>query len=251
MGAGNLATSLGVALVKAGVNPVAVWSRTKESAQMLAERLSSPFFTEIKEMPDADIVIISVADSALEAVAREVVAKFPSAIIAHTAGSVPMQLLGEAGAVNYGVFYPMQTFSKQREVDFSAVTIFVEGCCGGVEAHLERLARCVTDKVVHATSEQRKCLHVAAVFACNFANATYCMAASLLEEKGLSFDAMLPLVDETAMKVHSLHPRVAQTGPARRGDKAVMEAHLAMLDGELKDIYAIMSNYITADARKK
>ena len=248
VGAGNLATSLGVALAAAGAPPVAVWSRTAESAETLAARAGCPACCNINELPAADIFIISVADDALPAVAREVAACFPAAVIAHTAGSVSMDILREAGASHYGVFYPMQTFSRQRVVSFENITVFVEGCCPGVAALLAGLASMLTGKVVHATSEQRRFLHIAAVCACNFANAAYGMAAKLLETNGLSFDAMLPLVDETAAKVHILHPRDAQTGPARRGDAAVMNAHKAMLDGPLKDIYTMLSDYIATEA---
>ena len=248
VGAGNLATSLGVALAAAGVPPLAVWSRTAESGTALAARVGCPACCNINELPAADIFIISVADDALPAVAREVAACFPAAVIAHTAGSVPMDILRAAGASRYGVFYPMQTFSRQRVVSFENITVFVEGCCPGVATLLAGLASMLTGKVVHATSEQRRFLHIAAVFACNFANAAYGMAAKLLEANGLSFDAMLPLVDETAAKVHSLHPRDAQTGPARRGDAAVMNAHKAMLDGPLKNIYTMLSDYIAAEA---
>lgn len=250
VGAGNLATSLGVALASAGAPPVAVWSRTAESAEALAARVGCPACCDINELPAADIFIISVADDALPAVAQQVAARFPAAVIAHTAGSVPMDILRVAGAGRYGVFYPMQTFSKQRVVPFENITVFVEGCSPQVAALLAGVASMLTDKVVHATSEQRRYLHIAAVFACNFANAAYGMAAKLLEANGLSFDAMLPLVDETAAKVHSLHPCDAQTGPARRGDAAVMNAHKAMLDGPLKDIYTVLSDYITAEAAR-
>lgn len=251
VGAGNLATSLGVALVAAGICPQAVWSRTLASAEALAAKISCPACSSIAELPVADIYIISVADDALPSVAAEVAARFPSAIIAHTAGTIPMCILRDAGAARYGVFYPMQTFSKQRTVPFDNITVFVEGCCDDVASALAGVASLLTKKVVRATSEQRCCLHIAAVFACNFANATYSMAASLLEANGLSFDAMLPLVDETAAKVHSLHPRDAQTGPARRGDTAVMNAHKAMLGGQLKEVYTLMSDYIATEAAKK
>lgn len=250
VGAGNLATSLGVALATAGVPPLAVWSRTQESADALAARIGCSAFSNISDLPVADIFIISVADDALPTVARQVAACFPAAIIAHTAGSVSMDILRSAGAVHYGVFYPMQTFSRQRVVPFENITVFVEGCNEEVLATLSSVAAKLTQKVVHATSEQRRYLHIAAVFACNFTNAAYSMAASLLEANGLSFDAMLPLVDETAAKVHTLHPRDAQTGPARRGDVAVMNAHKAMLDGRLKDVYGLLSDYIATEAAR-
>ena len=250
VGAGNLATSLGVALAAAGMQPVAVWSRSQSSARELGERIGCLWGCNMDELPVADIVIISVADSALETVAHAIASRYPAAIIAHTAGSVSMDILRCAGAGDYGVFYPMQTFSKQRTADFSKITTFVEGSSEDVTAILEQISTRIGSKAVRATSEQRKYLHIAAVFACNFTNAAYSMAAELLEANGLPFEAMLPLLDETAEKVHHLHPADAQTGPAARGDENVMNAHLAMLDGRLKEIYSTMSEYITAKNKK-
>ena len=189
-------------------------------------------------------MIISIVDSALREIAAKVAAKFPDALILHTAGSVPMNALRECGAKKYGVLYPMQTVNKNNVVPLDDVTTFVEGCDEAVALQVELLARTISNKVVYATSEQRSYLHVAAVFACNFSNAVYNMAAELLEKHGLPFEAMLPLIDEAAHKVHRMSPVDAQTGPARRGDENVMNAHKAMLDDELSAIYSLFSDYI-------
>ena len=239
-----MATAIAVAMAKAGNVPVAVWSRTAESAQMLAERVGTEWYCDIEALPQADVVVISIVDSALREIASKVAAKYPNAIILHTAGSIPMSALRECGAKRYGVLYPMQTVSKNNVVSLDDVTTFVEGCDEAVATQVEALARAISNKVVYATSEQRCYLHVAAVFACNFPNAVYNMAAELLEKNGLSFEAMLPLIDEAARKVHRMSPTEAQTGPARRGDENVMNAHKAMLDDELANIYEALSNYI-------
>lgn len=249
-GAGNVATALGVALSSAGVAPVAVWSRTLRSAEILSERIGCPACETLSELPAPDVIIVSVADSAIKDVAADAAAAFPDALILHTAGSVPMDILREAGAQKYGVLYPMQTFSRQREADFTPVTVFVEGCDKACEERAADIARLLGGKVQQATSEQRKYLHIAAVFACNFANAAYTMASELLEEHNMPFEAMLPLIDETAAKVHRLHPLDAQTGPAHRGDCVVTDAHKAMLDGRLKSLYTEISDYI-ADAKRR
>ena len=244
IGAGNVTASLAPALVAAGFIVVAVWSRSEESARLLSERIGSPYFTDIDSLPDADIVIISVTDNALSVVARAVANRYNEALVLHTAGSLPMALLREAGCCRYGVFYPMQTFSKSRLVDFSTVSLFVEGCCEESVAATEDIARSIGARVYRATSEQRRFLHLAAVFVCNFPNALYAMAAELLERNGLPFEAMLPLIDETAAKVHQLSPREAQTGPARRGDTVVMQRQRELLNGELLDTYNLLSEYI-------
>ena len=244
VGAGNMATALAVALEKAGRAPVAVWSRTQQSAQTLAERVGAEWHCNIDALPQAGIVIISVVDSALREIAAKVAAHFPNSIILHTAGSIPMDALHETGAARYGVLYPMQTVNKSNVVPLDDVTVFVEGCDVAVTQAVEALACTISNKVVYATSRQRTVLHVAAVFACNFPNAVYNMAAELLESNGLPFDSMLPLIDEAARKVHLMSPREAQTGPARRGDGNVMAGHKAMLDDELAAIYDQLSNYI-------
>ena len=176
--------------------------------------------------------------------AAKVAALYPSALILHTAGSILMSALHDAGASRYGVFYPMQTMSKSNIVPLDNVTIFIESNSDDDAAYLQSLASSLSNKVVYATSEQRSFLHVAAIFACNFPNALYCMVAELLESKGLPFDSMLPLIDEAARKVHDMPPLAAQTGPAKRGDHNVMNAHKAMLSDELASIYEAMSNYI-------
>ena len=244
VGAGNMATAIACALEKSGNAPVAVWSRTAESARELAARVGCTWSDNFDDLPYADIVIISVVDSALHDVASAIARKYPHATLLHTAGSIPMEALHTAGAVKYGVLYPMQTVNKNNVVPLDNVTIFIEGCNDSVTALVKELAGSISSKVVYATSAQRSSLHVAAVFACNFPNAVYCMAAEVLERNNLPFDSMLPLIDEAARKVHTMHPLQAQTGPAKRGDKNVINKHKSMLDDELADIYETLSNYI-------
>ena len=244
VGAGNMATAIAYALKENGNTPVAVWSRTLESAVLLGDRVGCAFTNDLASLPAADIVIISVADNALREVAAAVAQKFPASLLLHTAGSIPMDTLREAGATKYGVLYPMQTVNKSNPVSLKNITTFIEGCCDDVTVHIEKTACLISDKVVYATSEQRCSLHVAAVFACNFSNAVYNMAYELMQRNGLPFDAMLPLIDEAARKVHRMSPLEAQTGPARRGDNNVMNSHKTMLDDELANIYETLSNYI-------
>lgn len=244
VGAGNMATAIVCSLKESGKAPVAVWSRTLESASLLGGRVGCAFTDDLASLPAADIVIISVPDSALREVATAVAKLFPDALLLHTAGSIPMEELREAGATRYGVLYPMQTVSKNSPASLRNITTFIEGCDDDVTALVEKTACLISDRVVYATSRQRCSLHVAAVFACNFPNAVYNMAYELMQRNGLPFDAMLPLIDEAARKVHRMTPAEAQTGPARRGDENVMNAHKAMLDDELANVYETLSNYI-------
>jgi predicted short-subunit dehydrogenase-like oxidoreductase (DUF2520 family) len=246
IGAGNVATHLGVALQKAGCSIVQVYSRTEASASALANRLEVPFVTSLDEVcTDADVYIVMVKDAVLQDLIPALVKGREEALFVHTAGSMPMGVL-ENLANRHGVLYPMQTFSKAREVDFSSVSFFVEANGRSDLDILKSMAGALSPKVYEATSSQRTYLHMAAVFACNFANHMYALSARLLEKNGLPFDAMLPLIDETARKVHGLHPKVAQTGPAVRGDENVMGKHLEMLadEPEIKEIYNMISNSI-------
>lgn len=246
IGAGNVATHLGKAWQQAGCTVVQVYSRTEQSASELATCLGVPFVTSLDEVcTDADIYVVAVKDAVLQELIPALVKGREAALFVHTAGSMPMAVW-QGVAPRHGVLYPMQTFSKAREVDFTSVSFFVEANHQADKEALKELAGALSPKVYEATSAQRTYLHMAAVFACNFANHMYTLSARLLEKNGLPFDAMLPLIDETARKVHGLHPHDAQTGPAIRGDENVMGKHLAMLadDPEVKEIYRIISNSI-------
>ena len=232
LGAGRVATHLVPALVGAGYRVAQVWSRTMASASALGQPLGISYTDDLTAVPaDADIYIACVADGALPEVARQIVARGQRSsrtpLFLHTAGSVPMDVWREAGAISYGILYPLQTFSKERAVDMREVSLFVEASDEASLMAVEALAHGLSGKVYRADSRRRALLHVAAVFACNFPNALYCMVAELLESKNLPFDSMLPLIDEAARKVHNMSPLSAQTGPAKRGDHNGMNAHKA------------------------
>ena len=163
----------------------------------------------------------------------------------HTAGSVSVDIW-KGYALRYGVLYPMQTFSKRRDMDLANVPFFIEASEESECRYLKALASSLSSKVYDATSEQRKILHMAAVFACNFTNHMYALCNYLLVKNGLSFEMMLPLIDETASKVHELLPKEAQTGPAVRYDLDIINRHLDMLKEEpdMQDIYEKISKSI-------
>ena len=222
IGRGRVATHMGKALLKAGHKVVSVNSRT------------------LAELPqDADVYIIAVKDSALQEVISKVTKGREGQLFLHTAGSMPLSVF-EGYADNAGVLYPMQTFSMDREVDFREIPLFIEGA----DPRIRAVAESLSAHVYELSTADRKYLHLAAVFACNFANHCYTLAADVLQKKGLPFDVMLPLVDETARKVHELHPKDAQTGPAARGDQNVMQAQASLLDGKAKEIYELLSQSI-------
>lgn len=248
IGAGNLATNLGKALFRAGHEIVQVYSRTEESARALADVLKCVYTTDLLEVVrSADIFIISVKDSALPAVASSLQTGREGQFFVHTAGSMPMDTLSFERC---GVFYPMQTFSKNKEVDFSVIPCFVEAKDDNDLQLLKTLALTISDTVYELDSENRKYLHLAAVFCCNFANHCFGLGARLLQEHGnVPFSVMLPLIDETAAKLYSMSPREAQTGPAVRWDTNVMDKQLQLLADapDMQKIYELFSKSIHDD----
>lgn len=246
IGAGNLATNLAKALYRKGFRIVQIYSRTQESAQSLAQLVEADYTTELSAVvEDAQLYIVSLKDAAFVQLLPGLVAGKEKSLWVHTAGSIPMNIWAEQ-AERYGVFYPMQTFSKQREVDFREIPVFIESNSEADTQLLKDIASTLSEKVYEATSEQRKSLHLAAVFTCNFTNHMYVLAAELLKKYQLPFDVMLPLIDETARKVHELQPLAAQTGPAVRYDENVINEHLRMLadEPEAEELYRRISESI-------
>ncbi len=252
IGAGNVATHLGLAIKSAGMNVVQVWSRTLASARQLGDMLGCGFTADMDEVVrDADLYIISVSDDALRGVVEALCPSRREAVFVHTAGSMPMDIFSGC-ADCYGVLYPMQTFSKAKEIDFKKVPVLVEASSSEVMHVVESFAGKITDTVCRLDSEGRKWLHLAAVFACNFSNYCCSVAYDLLQKRGIPFSVMLPLVTETAGKLSALTPREAQTGPAARGDVKLLEEQEKMLacDDRLAQIYRLVSQGIMHNRNK-
>ena len=254
VGAGNLATHLGKALFRQGFHILQVYSRTEASARSLAEAVEAPSYTTSIEgiVTDAAIYIAALKDDALMQLRQQLTEGRRKALWLHTAGSLPLTVW-EGCADRYGVLYPMQTFSKQREVDFRRIPIFWESLLPEDGALLQRIASRLSQSVYEASSEQRKQLHLAAVLCCNFTNHLYALAAELLQRQQLPFEAMLPLIDETARKVHELSPHAAQTGPAVRYDRSVIDTHLQMLQQQpdIQQLYQLLTESIHRKAETK
>jgi predicted short-subunit dehydrogenase-like oxidoreductase (DUF2520 family) len=244
IGAGNLATRVALELHNQGIEILQVYSRTVTSALTLAKMLGCSYVTRPDKITsEADIYLISVSDMALTDVLKQM--NFSNKLIAHTAGSIPMKDLAVFSS-NYGVFYPLQTFSKFRDVTFSRIPFCIEANTPENEQVLCDLAATISKDVRLINSEQRKQLHLAAVFASNFTNHMYAVAAELLQEKDIPFDIIRPLIAETASKIKNMTPRAAQTGPAIRKDKNVMSMHTDMLNSNprLKKLYGQISDSI-------
>ncbi len=250
LGAGRLATNLGIALTKAGHHVEAVYSRTMTSAETLAQRIGSKATDDLKSLPtDADIYIVSVKDSALRDVVSQLPTNCQDALFLHTAGSMSLDVW-QGRVSHYGVFYPMQTFSKERIVDFQEIPVFLEASDEQTMTAMWQLAESISQQVYALTTAERKYLHLAAVFACNFANHCYALSADILAQHGLPFSVMLPLIDETARKVHTIPPAEAQTGPAVRWDENVINMQGGLLQDNpmVQHLYEQLSKSIHEQA---
>ena len=226
IGQGNVATNLDYAFRKKGI-----------ACQMVSSREG------LDQLPQANVYIYAVKDEALASVVAQVQGRERSLHL-HTSGTMPITVFGD-NKPHAGIFYPFQTFSKARLIeDFSTVPVFFEA--RGIDdiSAVYSLALTITSHVYEATQHDRERLHVAGVFTNNFTNLMYTMAAELLQNTHIPFKALLPLIDETANKIHTLSPRDAQTGPARRGDENVMNHHLSLLNDEQRQVYQLLSDAI-------
>ena len=235
IGKGKVATHLKRAL-----------SSGKDSVEMIDSR------TLVGADGSHDLYLISVKDDAIGEVAEKLSDRIGGSecLVVHTSGSVPMQILAPLFR-NYGVFYPLQSFTKERELDYNAIPVFIEASSKVTEERLRETASRFTEKIFNADSEQRKALHVAAVLACNFVNFLYGEAAEVLEDAGYNFSVLLPLIRETLERTESLDPRATQTGPAVRGDFNIVNDHLEFLKGKpgLQKAYDLLSELIYAKAQ--
>lgn len=250
VGSGNVAEAVARGVAESwSLELRQIVARNEERAAEIAALTNTEYTTEFEEAAEADFYIIAVSDRAVAEVAAQL--NRPSdSVVVHTAGSIEMDALGEGLR---GVLYPFQTFTAGRKVEFSDVPLFVEGCNFEVEQRIEELAHALSSRVYHATTARRREIHLTGVLACNFVNSLYGMATDLLEQReGLPFDVLRPLILETAHKAaEATHPRQVQTGPAVRGDKAVAERHMAMLNDERqKEIYKLLNDYIWQTSRK-
>ncbi|MDI1255853.1 MAG: F420-dependent NADP oxidoreductase [Flavobacterium sp.] len=246
IGSGNVAQHLIGAFVKSNaVEIVQVYSRKKQSIPAL------PDFEKITDrldnLDEADLYIIAVSDNAIAEVATKL--PFKNRLVVHTSGSFPLDGLHENN--RRGVFYPLQTFTKGKAVDFSNLPICLETEFGYDYIILDSVAKSISEKVYTINSEQRKSLHVSAVFVNNFVNHLYEIGYQICTENQVSFDILKPLIAETAEKIVTLSPDQAQTGPAKRHDSNTINSHLDFLTNEnQKNIYRLLTQSIQEHGKK-
>ena len=246
IGSGNVAWHIAPALENCGIAVGEVYSRNPANADKLVKRLYNARRKDNLDFTDSssELFLICVSDNAIEDISREIVLPDHAALV-HTSGSVSIDVLSFSAALNLGVFYPLQTFSKDLKISFKSIPILVEATDSSTEGKLLKIGKELSKKVVVAKSEDRKIIHLAAVFASNFTNHMLTRAKGIVEERNFDFELLKPLIAETLNKSLNIGPESAQTGPARREDFNILEEHMQLLEDEdLRQIYKLISQDI-------
>lgn len=250
IGSGNVSQHLIAALHKTQnigneIELVQVFSRKKEAIMSLLD--SDKIVNDFDDLLEADLYIIAVSDDAIASVSDQL--PFKNRLVVHTSGSVSLDSLNNNN--RKGVFYPLQTFTKNKEVDFKNIPICLESENSTDFQLLEKVAKSISEKVFAINSEQRKALHVAAVFVNNFTNHLYHLGNEICKEHQVPFEILKPLILETAQKIITLSPEEAQTGPAVRQDGKTVETHQAfLLNKNQSNIYKTLTQSIQDNGKK-
>ncbi|MFC4817189.1 Rossmann-like and DUF2520 domain-containing protein [Flavobacterium sp. GCM10023249] len=246
LGSGNVAQHLISAFEKNTTARVKqVFARNPKNISHLIdyERVTN----NINSLLEADVYIISVTDDAIENISAQI--PYKNKLVVHTSGTISITNLDSKN--RKGVFYPLQTFSKNKSVNFKEIPICLETQNQEDYHLLEKIAHSISDKIFNINSEQRKALHVAAVFSCNFVNHLYQLGSEICKENNIPFEILYPLIQETANKIKTLSPEEAQTGPAKRNDTTTINAHLHFLQNETqKEIYKLLTKSIIDNGKK-
>ena len=239
IGAGNVASHLYQSFSKAEqLDVIQVYNRNPDHLDFVEDPEKRT--SDLKKLKQADLYLIAIKDEAIEELVQNL--QISSGLIAHTSGSQDMNVLSDFE--NYGVFYPLQTFSKNKEVNFQEVPLCLEANSEANLQFLKKIAELVSSNQYEVNSEQRRALHVSAVFVNNFSNHLFALADDYCRKNNLPFEILRPLIKETFTKIETLDPYSAQTGPALRDDKKTINAHLELLDEDRKKIYTILTESI-------
>jgi predicted short-subunit dehydrogenase-like oxidoreductase (DUF2520 family) len=246
IGSGNVAQHLIVAFNKTtDIELVQVFVRNGAAVAHLIN--PDKIYNNFNDIIAADLFIVAVTDDAITEVSAAI--PFSNELVVHTSGSVSISAIDNKN--RQGVFYPLQTLSKSKEVDFKSIPICIETKNEKDFQILEKVAKSISNIVYKINSEQRKALHIAAVFVCNFVNHLYQIGNDICIENDLPFDILKPLIQETANKILTLQPNQAQTGPAKRKDIKTINAHLSFLSDEnQKEIYKMLTKSIIDNGKK-
>ena len=238
IGSGNVAYHLAKAFKQNNIPLSQIFGRNQNELQKISSELNIPYSTQ--DLEDADLYIISVNDQSIEEVSGIISKK--NCLVAHTSGSLPKEIL--AGEYRKSSFYPLQTFSKSKSLDYRKIPFFIETENIEDQQLLTELASKISANVMESTHEKRKYIHLTEVFACNFVNHLFARAKEISDSQDIPFDYFLPLIDETIQKIHEIDPKSAQTGPAVRNDQRVLQLHEQLLKEESLTIYRTINNSI-------
>lgn len=249
IGAGNVAFHLAKRLYEKNIKIQQVFSRKISKAKRLAKLVGAQAINDLSQLQEpATIYIIAVHDDAIQEVAQRMSQQIHQALVVHTSGAIASKVL-KPYFKSYGCFYPLQTFSMEKQVDFETFPLCIYSPQKKNRQKLDQLARSICPNVYEVNDQQKSMLHVAAVFANNFSNHLFHLAEQISDEAGIDFDILKPLILETALKVQSHAPLDMQTGPAVRGDQETMLGHLKLLEGhpEWARLYRLLSAGIASD----
>ncbi|MGN2482905.1 Rossmann-like and DUF2520 domain-containing protein [Acinetobacter calcoaceticus] len=247
IGSGRVAFHLAQALLAQGHNIVQVYARDFDKTQKFAEKIQAKACQSLQQFQSTELIILAVSDSAIAELVKQVHELFPETLMVHTSGSTNIEVISHVHE-KAGVFYPLQTFSFERDVDWTATPLFVEAVADVDQKLLSDLANSLSNRVYQYTSKQRLTLHLAAVFACNFSNYCFDMAKQIVDAEQVDFSLLYPLIVETAKKATENDPMQMQTGPAVRGDQNILAMHQNLLAqaerDDLKQVYQLLSDGI-------
>lgn len=239
IGAGNIAFHLAKAFGNSnGVDLIQRYSRDNKNDSYFNRNI--PKTNSINNLQKADIYIIAINDDAISTLSKQLT--FTDGLVVHTSGSKPLNSL--KCRANKGIFYPLQTFSKEKELSYNQIPICIETENTNDTSLLRSLAKSISENVYKIDLHQREKLHIAAVFVNNFSNHMFKLANDICVENNISFDILKPLIFETTEKLNDLSPYKAQTGPAKRNDIEVIKKQLQQLDNNKKEIYNLVTNSI-------
>ncbi|SUX47306.1 Rossmann-like and DUF2520 domain-containing protein [Chryseobacterium indoltheticum] len=238
IGSGNVAYHLAKASIQNGISIDQIFGRNEKELQKISSELNISYSTE--NLQDADLYIICVSDNSVEDVSKIIAKK--DCLVAHTSGSLSKEIL--IGEYRKSSFYPLQTFSKTKNLDYKKIPFFIETENEEDQRILTDLASKISDNVMESSHEKRKYIHLTAVFACNFVNHLFARAKEISDAQEIPFDYFLPLINETVQKISEIEPKSAQTGPAVRNDKRILELHEQLLKDESLEIYKTMNHSI-------
>ncbi|HQC06672.1 MAG TPA: DUF2520 domain-containing protein [Kaistella chaponensis] len=239
LGSGNVAYHLAKMFKEKNIPISQIFGRNEKDLQEISEQFEIPFSTT--ELADAELYFIAVNDDAVAAISKNI--KNQNSLVAHTSGSLPKEIL--EGNYRKASFYPLQTFSKSKMLQYSEIPFFVEAENEEDSQILENLALKISEKVMKSDYEKRKYIHLTAVFACNFVNHLFARAKEISDSQQIPFHYFLPLIKETTSKIEKIEPKLAQTGPAIRNDEKILQLHEALItEEEHLKIYQVMNESI-------